>query len=131
MPRTKSSNMTKTGKPRKKTRRKDSNSKIMKFKFNGNIWFSCYDIRNFLADNAYFGEGALYEFRKRLQNLERKHPNDRFVVDHKYLNGKIDKIHINPNKSTPFILSSQVENPKGFFNYLLTNFNMPIESDVL
>ena len=129
MPRTKGTNLTKTGKLRKKTRRKETTSKIVRFKFNGRVWFSCYDIRNFLSDNCQFGEGALYEFRKRLQNLERKNPNDRFVVDHKFLSGKIDKIHINPNKSTPFIISSQVEHPNGFFNYLLSNFNMPVENE--
>eukprot|EP01091_Cochliopodium_minus_P010739 TRINITY_DN2918_c1_g1_i2.p1 TRINITY_DN2918_c1_g1~~TRINITY_DN2918_c1_g1_i2.p1 ORF type:complete len:188 (-),score=48.90 TRINITY_DN2918_c1_g1_i2:114-677(-) len=122
---------TKTGKIRKITRRKAKNTLMPVFLFKGEYYLSCYDIRNFLSDKQQFVNYDLkYEFRKKCQAFDRKMKKDRLVLEQKIIVPMIDaedKIHINPNKKTVFVKMNHVEDVKGFFSYLRTALEMPID----
>eukprot|EP01091_Cochliopodium_minus_P009968 TRINITY_DN2577_c0_g1_i2.p1 TRINITY_DN2577_c0_g1~~TRINITY_DN2577_c0_g1_i2.p1 ORF type:complete len:233 (-),score=54.46 TRINITY_DN2577_c0_g1_i2:90-788(-) len=125
--------ITKTGKLRKTTRRKDKETCVPLFLINGEKYISCYDIRNFLTDRQKeVREDLKYEFRKKFQTFERKHSEDRLVLEQKMIINRIskeDKIHINPNKKTVFIKLDQVMGSKGSLAYLNTSHKIPIDNN--
>eukprot|EP01091_Cochliopodium_minus_P009969 TRINITY_DN2577_c0_g1_i3.p1 TRINITY_DN2577_c0_g1~~TRINITY_DN2577_c0_g1_i3.p1 ORF type:complete len:234 (-),score=65.87 TRINITY_DN2577_c0_g1_i3:90-791(-) len=125
--------ITKTGKLRKTTRRKEKGTSVPLFLINGEKYISCYDIRNFLDDRKNeVKEDLKYEFRKKYQTFERKHAEDRLVLEQQVINKRIfkeDKIHINPNKKTVFIKLDQVMGSKGSLAYLNTSHKIPIDNN--
>eukprot|EP01091_Cochliopodium_minus_P008718 TRINITY_DN2020_c0_g1_i5.p1 TRINITY_DN2020_c0_g1~~TRINITY_DN2020_c0_g1_i5.p1 ORF type:complete len:182 (+),score=50.34 TRINITY_DN2020_c0_g1_i5:675-1220(+) len=109
---------------RKKTRRQENGAKLPLFIINSKKYLSCYDIGNFLGD---INRDKKYDFRKRFQNLKRNCPKDKVILEQKEILRLIDeeyKVHLNPNKSTPFLKLGQVL--KGSFKYLL-DLKIPID----
>ena len=113
---------------RKKTRRIEKGLKLPLFLINGEEFVSCYDIRSFLEDQP--GNKLKYEFRKKFQTMERNNPEKRLMIENKDISKSFkeeNKNHINPNKATPFLKLSEIENPKGTYHYLKKQFNIPLD----